>query len=80
MALQAAHDLSKAGGPRELAIQQGKELALGRKAADPVIRFVLTGETVKLGPRNPLHQVVENAILVSHGVASVFVSRRRANV
>jgi len=77
MALKAANDLPQTARPRKLPIQQRDELALGRQAPDPVIGPMLPGQSIKFDPRNPLQQVVENAILMPHGGGSNFVSRRR---
>ena len=68
VALQAAHHLPQAGRPRQLSVQQRNELVLGRKAANVLVRPVLGNQSIKLAPRNLLQQVVENAILVPHGV------------
>ena len=77
MALQAADDFPQAGGPGKLAIQQRDELALGWQTPDTVIRPMGGGQPLEFIPRNPLQQVVENAIVVSHGGDSDFVSRKR---
>lgn len=56
------------------------ESGKGERAMDSLLRGLSHSQQQEPDPRNPLQQVVENAIVVPHGVASHFVSRRRANV
>jgi len=77
MVLQAANDFPQAGRTRKLAVQQRDELALGRQAANPVVRTVLLGQAIEFAPRNPLQQIGENAIVVPHGVAPFRVQKTR---
>ena len=80
MAFQAPNDFPQTGCPGKLAVKQRDELALGRQTTVAVIRLVIRDQTIEFAPRNPLQQIVENAIVVPQGVASVFVSEERANV
>ena len=81
MAFQAANDLPQTGCPGKLAVKQRDELALGRQTTDAVIRLVIRDQTIKLAPRNPLQQIVENAIVVPHGdvLFRVQETRQRLN-
>ena len=69
MALQASNDRAQAGRPGKLPVQQGNELALRRQTPHALVRVMRRYEPIELGPRNPLQEIVENAILVPHGVA-----------
>src|SRR5512132_2520557 len=49
-------------------------------SADALVRVTRRYEPIELGPRNPLQEIVENAILVPHGVAPLSCPVNVANV
>jgi hypothetical protein len=77
MAFQPADDFPQTGYPRKLPVEQGDELALGRKSPHVLVRLVFADQAIKHVPRNLLQDIVENAILVPHGVAPISRPKRR---
>ena len=73
----SVYDPPKPRRPRQLTVHQSHELALGRQSPHPAIRPMRRHQPLKCRPRNTLQQIMENAILMPHGVASEFVSSRR---
>lgn len=54
VALQASDKLPQARSPRQLPINQGHKLVLGRQPPHPEVRPVLINQPVKNGPRHVL--------------------------
>jgi hypothetical protein len=77
MAVQPADHLAKARRPRQLAIEQGHELALRGQSAHPKICFMLIDQAIELAPQHMLQNIVEYAILVPHDVDAFRVPKRR---
>jgi len=80
MAAQAGDDLAQARGSRQLAIQQGDQLAFGGQAPHPGIGPVLLDQPIEDGPREMLQKRVKNGILVQHGIDLLLCPDRRRNV
>ena len=68
VAVQTAHDLPQAPRPGKLAVKQRYQLVPTAQPPHPTVRSVRRHQTVERCPGNTLQQVVENAIVVAHGI------------
>lgn len=66
-ALQTGDDPAQAGGLRQLAITQRRDLALRGQPPHSGIGPVPCRQAIRCGPRNMLQKCVKNRILVPHG-------------
>src|SRR6478672_2887001 len=74
MTTQTGDDLAQAGGSRQLAVEQGDQLAPGGQSPHPRIGSMLLDQPVEGRPRDVLQQFVKDGILVPHGVDLPLVS------
>lgn len=79
MALHPGRDLPQARSAGKLAKQQRNQLILRAQAADPIIRTVPLDQAIEYIPRNPLQYIVQNAILMPHGVDPLSCPRTSPN-
>ena len=77
VACQSSDDLTQARGPGQLAIKHRQEMPFRRQAARIVIRAVLVRQRLKPRPGNMLHKVMQNDILMRHGVGPRSCLKRR---
>ena len=61
-------DLAQRAGAGQLAVQQRDQLVTGLELAHQFIAAVLVHKPIERAPRNEFEQIVENAILMPHGV------------
>ena len=68
VAVQTADDLPQAPRPGKLAVKQRYQLVPAAQPPHPTVRSVRRHQTLERCPGNTLQQVVENAIVVAHGI------------
>ena len=79
--LMAGHrdfDLAQRTGAGQLAVEKRDELVTGLELAHQIIAAVFLYEPFERAPRNQFQHMVQDAILMPHGVDPSFVSRRFA--
>ena len=70
MAFQASGDVAQALSAAQLAIQQRDQMIPRAELAHPSVGAVLIHQVIEHRPWNVVHQVMQNAILMPHGIAS----------
>ena len=80
VALQTADDLPQARGARQLGVQHRHKLALGRQPTDMLVRPVLVDQLVEAMPWNTLQKIMQNAIVMRHGVGPFSCPKRRQTI
>lgn len=68
MARHRGFDLTQRGGAGQLAVQKRDELVTGLELANEFIAPVFFHKSVEHSPRNEFKKMVQNAILMPHGV------------
>src|SRR5262245_19867869 len=79
MALQATSNVTQADGAGQLSVDKRHKLALGRQPPHMLVGLMAIHKPVEGRPGNALQKIVEDAILVPHGVVSCSCPRSSPN-